>query len=342
VTLYDVYSGGNNESFLAGVEIQQNQTIEDNQRIAELIMKLTDPEIELFQRLPGPPEKCALKKTTIIWIIEWVPLADQNTGVELYEWLKEQQISSPIYHRCTNKIDVLSSMEQVASYVQETGAIPVLHIEAHGGMKGLEGPGVKGGSEHLSWEELANPLQKINFNTKCNLLIVIAACTGFAAITSFFKGPFAPFAAMVGPASEIAPFSLLHATKELYRRLADKKANLSEMAENASKEAGTVTFEPESSALLAFESFAQSLIYSQRPEQQKLRIERIRQLMEQETLLSVDEIDWRMACIYPCPLALRKQEQQKMWDKMFMIDIFPENQMKFGVDWSVIFDIIEQ
>jgi hypothetical protein len=64
--------------------------------------------------------------------------------------------------------------------------------------------------------------------------------------------------------------------------------------------------------------------------------------MEQETLLSVDEIDWRMACIYPCPLALRKQEQQKMWDKMFMIDIFPENQMKFGVDWSVIFDIIEQ
>jgi hypothetical protein len=305
-------------------------------------MKLTDAEIELFQRLPGPPEKCALQKPTIIWIIEWLPLAEQkHTGFELYEWLKERQILSPIFHRCTNKTDVLSSVEQVASYVQETGAIPVLHIEAHGGKEGLEGPGVKGGSEHLFWEELADSLQKINFRTRCNLLLIIA-CTGFAAITSCFKGPFAPFAAMVGPASEIASFSLLHATKELYRRLADKKANLTVMAENASKEAGTVTFEPESFALLAFESFAESLIYSQRPEQQKMRFERVRQRMERETLLSVDEIDWRMACMYPCPLALRKQEQQKMWDKMFMIDIFPENRMKFGVDWSLIIDIIEQ
>lgn len=306
-------------------------------------MKLTDAEIVLFQRLPGPPEKCAIKKPTIIWIIEWLPSSEQKrTGLELYEWLKERQILRPIYHRCTNKVDVLSSIEQATNHVQETGAIPVLHIEAHGDEKGLKGPGATGVSEYLFWKELADPLQKINSRTRCNLLLIIAACTGFAAITSFFKGPFAPFAAMVGPASEIAPFSLLHATKELYRRLADKKANLSEMAENASKEAGTVTFEPESSALLAFESFAQSLIYSQRPEQQKLQIKRIRQLMERETPLSVDEIDRRIACMYPCPLALRKQEQQKMWDKMFMIDIFPENRMQFGVDWSVIIDIIEQ
>jgi hypothetical protein len=306
-------------------------------------MKLTDAEIVLFQRLPGPPEKCAIKKPTIIWIIEWLPLSEQKrTGLELYEWLKERQILSPIYHRCTNKVDVLSSIEQATNYVQETGVIPVLHIEAHGDKKGLKGPGAGGGSDYLFWKELADPLQKINFKTRGNLLLIIAACTGFAAITSCFKGPFAPFAAMVGPASEIAPFSLLHATKELYRRLADKKANFSEMAENASKEAGTVTFEPESFALLAFESFAESLIYSQRPEQQKLQFERVRQRLEQETLLSVEEIDWRMAVMSPRPLALRKQEQQNMWDKMFMIDIFPENRMKFGVDWSVLIDIIER
>jgi hypothetical protein len=40
--------------------------------------------------------------------------------------------------------------------------IPVLHMEAHGGNDGLEGPDGSGGSDLLNWDALTLPLHQLN------------------------------------------------------------------------------------------------------------------------------------------------------------------------------------
>jgi hypothetical protein len=93
----------------------------------------------------------------------------------------------------------------------------VLHLEAHGDAEGLEGPDGAGGRELLRWEELTEPLRNLNVATRCNLVLVAAACTGFAAVKAFKKGPRAPALALVGPLEPIGSGRLLAALKEYYR-----------------------------------------------------------------------------------------------------------------------------
>lgn len=233
---------------------------------------------------------------------------------------------------------MLVHIEQARKYVQETGSIPMLHIEAHGNEHGIGGPG---GREFLNWSDLTHSFQQLNVATRCNLVLSVAACTGFAAINVFGSGPFAPAAALVGPVSEISSSDLLNGTKELCRRLTSKNPHLSEMADNASREASGVLFEPESFALFAFESFTESIIISKRPEQRQLQFERLRKRMINETNYSVAEIDQRMSQKFPLPIEVRKRFQQAIWDEMFLINRYPENQKKFGVNWSLVLDMIE-
>jgi hypothetical protein len=136
---------------------------------------------------------------------------------------------------------VLASIDRATKYAERSQAFPVLHLEAHGGENGLTGPDGADGTESLTWTKLNPPLQKLNFATRCNLMVVVAACTGFAAIQTFFQGPRAPAFALVGPDSLITPRDLLQGTKEFYRRCNDENAKVDAMAASASQEAGTVT-----------------------------------------------------------------------------------------------------
>jgi hypothetical protein len=98
-------------------------------------------------------------------------------------------------------------------------------------------------------------------------------------------------------------------TKEFYRRLMDKSPELSKAARSASVEAGTVEFEPEAFAVLAFDAVAHLLII------------RLRDLMRDR-----DQIATHF---------------QKAWDEMFMLDIYPENRERFKVDFRQTISLID-
>jgi hypothetical protein len=51
------------------------------------------------------------------------------------------------------------------------------------------------------------------------LVVVVAACVGFAAIQALSQGPRAPAVALVGPDADVAPSNLLWGAKEFYRRI---------------------------------------------------------------------------------------------------------------------------
>ena len=229
---------------------------------------LTDTERELSQSLPRPPATAAIQLTNV-WIVEWLPPNEQRTGWLLHEWMKDRRPGWSAYSLCKTKQEVLSAIERATSRAQQSGMVPALHLEAHGGELGLEGPDGSGGRELLSWDELTEPLQKLNLITRCNLIVVVAACTGFAGIKAFHRGPRAPAVALVGPDAPVMPSSLLSGTKEFYRRWRDESPKLGKMAASASQQAGTVTFEVEPFAVLAYEAMVQELIASMRRAQAK-------------------------------------------------------------------------
>lgn len=302
--------------------------------------RLTVAEQEIFDSLPGPPVMAPIQ-TSNIWIIEWLPANESHTGKSLHDWMKERRPGWSAYFPCKNKAAVIKVIERATLRTQQSEMIPVLHLEAHGDRdkEGLIGPDETGNSELLTWDELTVPLQQLNLATHCNLVVVVAACTGFAGIKALAEGPLAPAVALVGPDATVSPSNLLWGTKEFYRRWMDNGSKLSDIAESASREAGTVCFEWEPFAVLAFDAMITSLIISMRPEEQRRRVDRIRQLMLENNTLSDKEIEHRLS---HCPSMPLQEELQQMWDKMFMIDLFPENRERFGIDMNAIIKIVTQ
>jgi hypothetical protein len=293
---------------------------------------LTKAEQELIQRLPGPPVAGYIRATQVR-IVEWLSPNEPQTGLTLHEWMNDRHPGWSAYSLCETKQDVFAAIELATSRANQSGMIPVLHLEAHGGHDGLEGPDGRGSTEFLSWDELIKPLQRLNLATHCNLVVVVAACTGFAGIQALTRGPLAPAVALVGPDAPVMPRNLLAGTKEFYRRWMDKSPRLQDLATSASREAGTVGFEVEPFVILAYDALVKQIVISARPDEHQRRKERIRQRMQAEDRMSATEIERRLALL---PQTISGDEIQRLWDKMFMIDLYPENRERFGVDMNEV------
>jgi hypothetical protein len=212
---------------------------------------LSPAELDLRDRLPGPPAMAKIE-TTNAWIIEWLGPQDQKTGRLLHDWLQDRRPGWSAYVPCKSKAGVLAAIERATVRAQQSRIVPLLHLEAHGDEIGLGSPDGLGASELLTWEELAAPLQQLNLATACNLVVLVAACTGFAGIKAFFRGPRAPAVALVGSTDRIVEGNLLRGTKEFYRLWCDEDPRLIDVVASASREAGPVGFEVEPFAVLAY------------------------------------------------------------------------------------------
>ena len=295
---------------------------------------LTKSERDLFQKLPGLPASATVRVSNV-WIIEWLSSNEKPTGRLLHEWMDSLRPGWSAYSMCTTKQEVILAVERATNRAKQSAMVPVLHLEAHGNEFGLA-PSNANNAEFLRWDELTEPLQALNMATRCNLIVVIAACTGFAGILALVGGPRAPAVALVGFDAEVMPSNLLEGTKEFYRRWMNGNTELEEIAASASQQAG-ILFEPEPFATLAYESMVEQQIISMRPREQRLRIERIRQQMLAETQFSAADIEHRLKHL---PSILPAVKLQQIWDEMFMIDLYPENRERFGVDMSAIIELI--
>lgn len=298
---------------------------------------LTATERILSETLPGPPSMAEIHATNV-WIVQWLSPNEKQTGQLLNEWINVRRPDWSTYHHCDNKTQVIQAIRCATIRAQRSEMIPVLHLEAHGGDDGLA-PDDTGHSELLTWEELTIPLQQLNLATRCNLVVVVAACTGFAGIQALRRGPRAPAVALVGPNAPVLPSNLLWGTKEFYRRWLDENPRLADIAASASREAGTVAFVWEPFAILVYEALVELLIKSARPAERLRSTEKVRQRLLAETGLSAPEIESRLAQLPPVGSWFGLQQ---IWDQMFMIDLYPSNRERFGVDMKAIVELITE
>ena len=267
--------------------------------------KLTAFE-EYTAELPGPPKRAQLTPQ-FVWIVEWINPGDRKTGLELHEWLQSKREGWSRYVPCTSRGDVLSALNRVTRLSIELHKTPLLHFETHGSEDGIGATNSAGVSEGIYWQELSEVLQDLNVATRCNLIWFVVACKGIAAIKALTKGPRAPVAILAGPDRDIPEGQAILAAKEFYRSLISGEEDFTNLIDNATREMCEAVIEPEPFAVLAFESMVQHILaelrHGNRPD---------------EGLL------------------------QAKWDTMFMMDLFPENRDRFGVDVRRLLRAMEQ
>jgi hypothetical protein len=257
------------------------------------------------EELPRPPLGAYLQ-ANFVWIIEWLNAEDRNTGLELHSWIEARRPGCAKYRPCKTASDVFFAIDRVTEIASRHNQVPVLHLEAHGNELGISATGANGSSEQITWEAFTAHLQKLNVVTRCNLIWVVIACKGFAAVKALNCGPRAPVAILVGPDANMTPADAANASKEFYRNLFASNPRFTDAVENASREMIDVSLEPEPFALLTFETLVRTVILANRTGR----------------ALS--------------PVAL-----QERWNTMFMIDLYPENKIRYGLDVAALIEAIK-
>ena len=297
---------------------------------------MTEDEQKLLDDLYGLPKRISSRKPTHIWIIEWLSSGDRHTGRELHEWMQERNYSfRSVYLECSSKDKVLAAIERAATHAEHHETIPLIHLEAHGSEEGLSDS--EQGVNVLTWDELTKPLQRLNLATRCNLIVLIAACQGYAGLLAFIKAfkeprPIAPALVIAGPYDDLRGDKLFLGSKEFYRRLSEQSADFDDSIINASSESGH-EFDRTIFSVLVYTGLLEHLIVSMREDQRVANMNRRREQFlkanKKERLSSEEE---RRLAESSSP-SFQANTHQQRWDTMFMIDIFPENKKRFGVDW---------
>ena len=268
--------------------------------------------------------------TTHVWIVEWLPDDEKRkTGRLLFEWMEAQRAGWARYIKCNSKREVLEAIRAAKDFSQPMNASPIIHIEAHGCSDGLSGPSGAGREEFLYWHELTGELRALNVVTKCNLVVFIAACMGFAGVSALVESPRAPANLLIGPIENIDPSQLLEGTKEFYRRWRDASPTIHDITEAASQQAGEdVLFVPEPFVKLAYESIVEKIVQDARPSEQNAFLDLMRNRLIRETALTALQIESQLSTYRH----LKGEHWQAMWDEMFMLDLYPENSTRFELD----------
>ena len=119
-----------------------------------------------------------------IYVIESLPEGELRTGRELCEAVfaprtpHNRDFSSARYE-VKMKAEFLALLGQIECDTREAGAMPMLHIDAHGARDGL---GLASG-DFVPWAEMKAGITAINVACRNHLVVVLAACQGIHLIS---------------------------------------------------------------------------------------------------------------------------------------------------------------
>lgn len=138
-----------------------------------------------------------------LWVIESLPDGELKTGKNLVEnQLENAKKIHPdlevAFEQLVTKAELFDVLEEIKNESSQ-GCYPLIHFECHGCEDGL---GMASG-ELVEWDELREYFIEINYCCQLNLMIVIAACNGAHLIKVSTKLDAAPFWAIIGPEVEV-------------------------------------------------------------------------------------------------------------------------------------------
>lgn len=109
-------------------------------------------------------------------------------------------------------------LAELVAWCRSEGHSPILHIESHGTPQGLEV-----GSESISWAELKPYFTDVNLNSKLNLFVCLAACSGAHMIQVVTPIERAPVWGIVGPRELIGELEMAEDFRRFYETLIEER-----------------------------------------------------------------------------------------------------------------------
>lgn len=159
-----------------------------------------------------------------IVVCESIPEGEKKTAKAVYEDLiplscfHERSVDIE-YYDFSVKSEFIEIIEKQCSLARE-GNFPVLQLDVHGHH---DGSGiVLSSDEYIEWKEVCNILTKLNYLTRCNLLVVMAACHGVNLVSAISVSGLAPFWGIVAPEYVIYPDQIAHSLTGFYRSIFER------------------------------------------------------------------------------------------------------------------------
>jgi len=153
-----------------------------------------------------------------IHILQSLPDGDMNTGLHLFRSLQDQKDTEGHveFARIASATELLGVLSSILHTLQETGQIPLIHLEVHGRAEGFD----LSSREFLEWTQLKEILTEINIGCMSNLFIAVSACQGESLVRMVRATEPAPFWGCLGPREEnVHAGMLLDTFKTFYTNL---------------------------------------------------------------------------------------------------------------------------
>jgi hypothetical protein len=152
-----------------------------------------------------------------ILLVDSIPAGELNTAKRLLDDLRVNAVAyapSPAlkYVRVESGDALLQCIDGTIEAAKSDDVIPMLHIECHGDEDGF----ALADGTFFDWDELKEPLTRLNVACRLNLLIAVAACTGGALGKIVRMSDRAPFWGLIGPTRTLSAGELEKAYRALY------------------------------------------------------------------------------------------------------------------------------
>tara|TARA_R110002020_G_scaffold36695_2_gene110434 strand:- start:5480 stop:6307 length:828 start_codon:yes stop_codon:yes gene_type:complete len=267
-----------------------------------------------------------------IYVIESLD-PNEETGEELYNsvirWFEDKQGINTVFHKVETKEELINVLNEIASDCNSIAFKPLIHLEIHG-LKDKSGLSLRLGS--ISWDELSNCLRKINRSSNWNLNLTMAVCYG-----NYFLGTLtplepSPIAGFVGSFEEIFEEDFVPRFDEFYSTLRNTM-NLDEairamMNQNRQFENGFAFID----ARRIF-SDVYNIYLEQQFSNEALNS---RYLAAKEHVGNNPPNDEEFQIFVQLSFDSREIYFEKHRRKFFMIDEFPENEIRFPISLNEV------
>lgn len=170
-----------------------------------------------------------------VHIIEWLTAGDLKTGWALFDDLQPMGLMSMPqvevgFVRVQTRVEFIAAVQDIVADFQNSGRLPLLHIETHGSLVGIGSTDTDG----LTWSELMSELIPLNQLTGLRLWVVLAACEGLWGLRMAQPVTRAGFLALLGPNRTLKAGQLQVAVQRFYSTLfRDRNGNAAIDAMNA-------------------------------------------------------------------------------------------------------------
>lgn len=153
-------------------------------------------------------------------ILDCLPRADLQTARRLHEHLIHicdgENTPNVSYQRIDDRASLFEALSEIWKKASR-GLHPILHFEAHGSEK--EGLLVGDDREPVGWEKIGAVLSAINWLTRNNVGVVMAACYGLHQLVTVDIEKPSPFHFLLGPPAEVSADLFEERMRAFYSKL---------------------------------------------------------------------------------------------------------------------------